>query len=202
MNKIIFIFFSFPLLLDASSKDFESSSHLGESWYSEEIYFLPKNKNDPMNWSGIIYHYASKKCYELNHKDSSGKVSVQESKCESSFLKKATEPYTKIPDFEKYKARLLKCLDQFDKKCIRGLVSKTLQVSFGVDPVQDRRDYIFENWKKEDFKRLHDLIQKGTIGEGDSRTFPPLVANEGMGHRGEFKKENGGWVLKYFLAGD
>ena len=97
---------------------------------------------------------------------------------------------------------MLKCLNESDEKCIRGLVSKTLQVSFGADALQDRRDYIFENWKKEDYKRLHDLIKRGTIGEGDLRKFPPEVADEGMGYRGEFKKGNGCWLLKYFLAGD
>jgi hypothetical protein len=120
----------------------------------------------------------------------------------TSFLKKAKEPYTKVSDFKKYEHRILECLAKSDQNCLRGLISKTLQVSFGVDSLQDRRDYIFENWKKEDFKRLQDLIKKGSVGAGDSRTFPPEVANEGSGYRGEFRKEKGGWLLKSFLAGD
>ncbi|MBC7458323.1 MAG: hypothetical protein H7235_08605 [Bdellovibrionaceae bacterium] len=203
MKKIIILTLSFQFFAFAdTTKNFESAGKLGEYWHNEEVYFIPKNKNEVMNWSGVIYFYPTKKCYELNQKDIPSKVVARETKCNSSILKKATEPYTIISEFEQYKSQLLKCLNQSDEKCIRGLVSKTLQVSFGVDGMLDRRDYIFENWKKEDFKRLHDLIKKGTIGEGDSRTFPPVIENEGMGYRGQFKKENDSWLLKYFLAGD
>lgn len=75
-------------------------------------------------------------------------------------------------------------------------------MSFGVDGFNDRRDYIFDNWKKNDFKRLYELVKKGCVGEDDCRIFPPVVGENGLGYRGEFKKENGRWLLKSFLAGD
>jgi hypothetical protein len=199
---VVLSIFILSFCVFADESKFESSTKLGELWQAEQIYFQPKNKNDLMNWTGNIYHYSSNKCYELDQKDTSGKVTSKEKNCDSVFLNNAKKPYAKISDFKKYEARILECLAKPDQNCLRGLISKTLQVSFGVDGLQDRRDYIFETWKTEDFKRLHDLIKKGSVGEGDSRTFPPNVANEGMGYRGEFKKESGGWLLKSFLAGD
>lgn len=186
----------------ASSEKFDSSNSLGELWQKEEIYFQPKNKADVLDWTGTLYQYESKKCFEIYQKEISSKVSSKEVKCDSAFLKKAVEPYAKIADFKKYESRILECLSTNEQKCLRGLISKTLQVSFGVDGLQDRRDYIFENWKKEDFKRLGDSIKKGVTDEGDNRTFPPEVSDGGMGYRGQFTKQNGGWLLKSFIAGD
>lgn len=182
--------------------DFDSSRKLGQLWQDEEIYFNPNDKGDVLLWNGVIFHYSSKKCFELKQKDIAEGISAGEVKCEKNFLVKATEPYISISDFEKFQSRFLACLKNDDRKCLRGLISKTMQLSFGVDGSMDRRDSIFESWKVKDFKRLRELIQKGCVGEGDSRTFPPEVSDHGMGYRGEFKKEDGRWLLKSFLAGD
>ena len=201
MLKTILLFLLLGVHAMAEEK-FESAIVLGELWKQEEIYFQPKNKKEMESWNGTIYYYTAGKCYGLIQKGATDKVVSKEEKCKPAFLKKAKEPYTKIADFKTYEARILKCLAKDDQKCLRGLISKTIQLSFGVDGYQDRRDYLIEIWKKEDFKRLHDLIKQGTVGEGDSRTFPPVVADEGMGYRGEFQKEDGYWLMKYFLAGD
>lgn len=186
----------------AAESKIQTSNELGELWQREEIYFVPKDKDAVLNWTGTLYRNDSGKCYELNQKEITDKVTSKEIKCEAEFLKKAREPYTKISDFKDYQAKFLSCLKSSDQKCLRGLISKNLQVSFGVDGMQDRRDYIFATWKKENFNRLHDLVQKGAVGNDDSKTFPPEVSDGGVGYRGEFKKENGGWLLKSFLAGD
>ncbi len=194
----------FSILASASqtTADFDSAQKLGLLWENEEIYFKAADKNELLLWNGLIYHYPSKKCFELKQKEISKSVQVKEAKCEFEFLSKATEPYLEISDFEKYNSKFLTCLKNIDKKCLAGLISKTLKLSLGVDGYNDRRDYIFENWKKEDFNRLYDLVKKGCVGDGDSRTFPSVVSNDGYGHRGEFKKENSRWLLKLFLAGD
>lgn len=185
----------------AAEFKFESTNDLNDLWQEEEIYFQPSETQSTGNWNGTVYHYGSKKCFKLvENKDS--KIASSEIKCEAIFLKKATEPYTKIPDFETYKAKLLQCLEKQDQDCLRGLISKTIQISFGFDGFQDRRDYIFENWKKGDFKRLHNAIKQGCIGSAESRTCPSHVKNNEMGYRGEFKKENETWLLKSFVAGD
>lgn len=185
----------------AAEFKFESPNDLNDFWQEEEIYFQPKNPQTIGNWTGKIYHYGSEKCFDLIQNNDS-KIASSEMKCESVFLKKATEPYTRISDFETYKSKLLLCLEKFDQGCLRGLISKTFQISFGFDGFQDRRDYIFANWKKKDFERLHDAIKQGCVGKDESRTFPPHVKNKGLGYRGEFKKENGSWLLKSFVAGD
>jgi hypothetical protein len=142
------------------------------------------------------------KCFELFQNEFSEKITSKEVKCDANFLKIAKKPYDKISDFNKYESRFLKCLSILDKNCLRGLISKKLQLSFGVDGLQDRRDIVFTTWKKKDFVRLHNLVKKGSVVEGNSRRFPPQVAQKGIGFRGEFKKENGGWLLTSFLSGD
>lgn len=181
----------------AVEPNLESPDKLEQLWWNEEIYFKPKNKADLMNWSGVIYHYGSKRCYELEQDGPSKPVTSRESKCQTDFLEKAKEPYTKIADFGEFERRLSKCLSESDRKCLRGLISKSLKVSLGVDGFQDRRDYIFETWKKEDFERLRHQIKKGSRLDGEARVFP---AKDRDGYQGRFEKMNGGWLLREFVS--
>ena len=152
-----------------------------------------------MEWHDLPLRYKEMQVSGIERSD---KIVSKELHCDPAFLKKATEPYTMISDIEVYKKKLDSCLKENDKKCLRGLISRTLQTSFGFDGYQDRRDYIFKTWKKSDFKRLRDMLGKGVIGEGDYRSFPPKPSDGGLGYRGELKKSNGGWLLVSFLAGD
>lgn len=149
----------------------------------------------------MIYDYSKKKCIEVQQADDE-KIKSKEVKCNSTFINKAEEPYLKITDFTLFKRKLLKALDKEDKPLLNKLISKTIQLSFGVDGIQDRREIIFSSWKNTDYKRLAKLIRSGTLGDDNYRTFPPKPDNDGTGLRGEFKKKDGGWLLVSFLAGD
>ncbi len=195
------IFLSLLFSIPSFAESTYSSSQLSQLWQNESIYFSPKNKDDLILWNGIIYDYSTKKCTDVKQADD-GTIKSKELKCDSSFLKKAEEPYLKIAEFSLYKMKLLGALDKEDKPLLNKLISKTIMLSFGVDGLQDRREIIFNSWKSADYKRLAKLIRAGTLGDDAHKTFPPKPDNDGTGLRGEFKKADGGWLLVSYLAGD
>lgn len=197
MKWLAVLFLSFGARADVLP-DFSSETVLGELWYKQALYFRPA-KNGELTWSGLMYYGPAKKCFELEQKEMTDKVKFRELHCEAAFEAKAVEPYAKIADFNKFKTAMLSCLDKADTKCLRGMISKTLTISFGVDGYEDRRDMIFRDWRKEDYARMASLIRKGVYTDGEYRKFPPKA---GMGMRGSFQKVDGGWLLESYLEGD
>jgi hypothetical protein len=202
MILTLILLLSISLVTEAKNLQWENAEQLIQLWNSESIYYQPKNRNALIEWNGLVYDHNTKKCFQVEQGQSSQKIKSNELACEKSFLKRATEPYLKIGDFQKFKSRFIGCLNTNDKICLRQLISKTIQLSFGMDGFLDRRDLIFDSWKREDYIRLKKLLSKGTTGDELSKSFPPNPDNDGMGYRGEFKKVNGGWVLVSYLAGD
>jgi hypothetical protein len=88
-----------------------------------------------------------------------GKIKSKVVKCDSTFLKKAEEPYLKLADFSLYQNKLLGALDKENKPILNRLISKTIMLSFGVDGLKDRREIVFSSWKSADYKRLARLIR-------------------------------------------
>lgn len=178
-------------------------SKITQLWHEEKIYFLPSNPDILPRREGEIYDYSRKRCFHSHPpKDAAESIEVHEAPCSSEIKARALFPYEKISDFTRFKTRFLKCLDNVNQKCLRGLISKTAQLSFGFDPASDRRDFIFQKWKKTDYQRLAELIRKGTAGSENEKTFPPQPPDAAAGWRGQFQKIDGGWRLTYFLAGD
>ncbi len=129
MVKLIVCFAVFSSTLSFANElvpDFDSANKLSELWQSEQIYFVPQQKENVGSWQGMIYHYPSKKCYQ-SEPEKSGKIASKEVPCDSAFMKKATEPYISIVDFDLFRKKLLSCLETNDEQCLRGLISKTLQ---------------------------------------------------------------------------
>jgi hypothetical protein len=177
-----------------------SANDLEQLWSRDALYFVPADARALMNWTGVAYVYDAGKCYDLKQEPGETSVSSVEATCPPDILNRARAPYQKISDFEVYRVRLLSCLDRVDKVCLRGLISRSLQISLGVDGFRDRRDLIFERWTPKHYRELAALIRKGVVATEDSKTFPPDPAPGRM--RGEFTKVDGGWRLEKYLGGD
>lgn len=201
MSGLSWIWLTFVPL--AASTEIFDRAKLDAAWSEEKIYFEPSHPEKELNWTGRLYRYSDGKCFDLiDSGEYRGPIPMKETPCPKKLKENALFPYEKIPDFHVFKTRFLKCLEPRDERCLRGMISKTAQFSLGVEPTTDRRDLMFRTWPQERFTSLKILLQKGTIGTGDERTFPPRPANGGMGHRGAFKRIDGRWRLVYFLAGD
>ena len=194
---MIFLFLTLAWASDGLP-DFGSDTVLTELWHEKKIYYRPV-KQDDQDWNGVIYYYPLKKCFELSQNDSRAKVRTLPVVCESEFEKRATEPYVKIADFNKFKAAFLTCVDKAAQVCLRGFISKYLQISMGGDGYADRRDIVFSKWEKNDYTELARLIRKGIYDEHGYKKFPPRA---GVGLSGAFEKVDGGWVLESYSAGD
>lgn len=192
----------FPVLA-ASAINLSDPISLAELWDDEQLYYQPTKQFDQaMEFNGLAYITSTQSCYRLAQKKGAKKVDSKKIECSKEFLQKASEPYDKISDFKSYKKKLVGCLTTQDKKCLRGLISKTMKTSFGGEGLYDRRDYVFSQWKKTDYEKLGELIKKGVVSEGDFKRFPPHPASDGIGRRGHFEMKNGSWVLESFVEGD
>lgn len=205
--KLFFIIFSLHAIASAPAAapagDLSDPIKIAEQWDDEEVYYQPKGSDlNSTLWNGTAYFYSLKQCFELSQAPKGKKVVAKKVECKKDFLAKASEPYQKFSDFKSYQQKLTSCLDKQDQKCLRPLISKTMQLSFGNDGFCDRRDRAFQIWKAEDYKKLSALIKKGVVSESDYKRFPPKPDDEGMGWRGHFVQSQGAWVLKSFVAGD
>lgn len=199
MNLFLAAVFTLTAFATVSSKD---PIGLAELWEDEILYFKPNGKVDSLQWNGMAYDSKKKVCYQLKQKPQAKKVEATTVSCEKEFLERATESYEKISDFQKYKTKLIQCLDAKNKECLRKLFSKTMKISFSDDGFGDRRDLVFATWKDSDYMRVRQLLQKGVVSEGEYKRFPPEPEEEGLGYRGHFENKNGSWVLSSFVAGD
>ncbi len=199
MNLVLSLVLALTACASSNLKDPVS---LGELWEDEILYFQPFGKKDSFEWNGVAYNSNEKLCYQLKQKPKAKKVEATKVKCEKEFLARATEPYEKVADFQKYKSKLIQCLDSQNKECLRKLFSKTMKISFGDEGFGDRRDLVFATWKDADYKRVKQLLLKGVVSEGEYKRFPPEPEEEGLGYRGHFENKNGSWVLASFVAGD
>ncbi len=199
MNLLLVFVTALTACASTSTKD---SISLAELWEDEVLYFKPTGKLESSEWNGLAYNSKEELCYQLKQKPLAKKVEATQVKCEKEFLSQATEPYEKFADFQKYKARLVQCLDSKNKTCLRKLISKTMKISFGDEGFGDRRDLVFANWRDADYKRVKQLLLKGVVSEGEYKRFPPKPNEGGLGFRGHFENKNGSWVLASFVAGD
>ncbi|MBN22603.1 MAG: hypothetical protein CL678_15070 [Bdellovibrionaceae bacterium] len=91
-----------------------------------------------MNFSGDLFHYSSGNCVKIDH-DRNRKNALLASRipCPKELKKAATEPYIKISDFKEYKNSFQSCLKKQNKNYLRPLVSKTLQINLGMEPLME-----------------------------------------------------------------
>jgi hypothetical protein len=180
--------------------DLSSHNKLNELWHEDAIYFVPSDAKS-VSWNGVVYQYATKSCHRLVQ----GKgdvIEASEIKCPNDVAAKATAPYAKISNFKTFQTKFLGCLKPVDEKCLRPMISRTAVFSFGFEGYEDRRDWLFANWSKEDYERLHDLVKKGVTGDKTSKSFPANQKPDDFSHRGEFKLVDGSWLLVSFVEGD
>jgi hypothetical protein len=178
------------------------AASLNALWQAERIYFVPRSPG-LNSWEGKIYDYATQKCSELRANTAAPQaVTVQAIDCPSRLRDRALFPYEKIADFGRFKKRFVQCLETSDEPCLRGLISRTAQLSFGFDPPEDRRDRIFRDWKRADFRRMAKQLRQGTSGAGEERIFPATSGDGGLGLRGAFRLIDSGWRLVSYVAGD
>jgi hypothetical protein len=181
--------------------DLGTPNQLNELWHDEDIYFVPKVAAEATpTWNGTAYHYETKACFQLSQ--NADRINANAVKCPKEVVDKARAPYSKISNFKTYEAEFIKCLKPVDKECLRPLISRTALLSFGFDGYQDRRDYIFSTWAKEDYERLYKLIKLGASDGETSKTFPANQKPDDFSHRGEFKLVDGSWLLVSYVAGD
>lgn len=192
-----------PLALAISIESLENEQSFVQLWHNEKIYLVPADSKSSGSFTGDVYSYDDQRCFKIDHVSIRPKpILATAIKCTKSLTQSATLPYTQIPDFTQYKKRLMECLKTKDHPCLRGMMSKVLEISFGMEPLVDRRDLLFKRWKDADYKQMLTLLGKGTIGEGETRKFPPKPDNDGMGQRGIFTLVGGGWLLTHYVAGD
>lgn len=197
------LFFTFFISLSAcATSQLKDPIELAEMWDDEELYFQPSDKAESFDWNGLAYSGKDKTCYQLKQKPKAKKVEATKVNCQKDFLSRATEPYEKFNDFQKYKTKLIQCLETQNKACLRKLISKTIKISFGDNGFGDRREILFKRWKEADYKRVSQLLKKGVVSEGEYKRFPPDPDDEGLGYRGHFEIKNGFWVLSSFVIGD
>ena len=186
----------------AVAKKYDSEENLRLGLESDAVYFLPQNKDDVTSWSGHIYEYETKNCFLIEQNQKNDTIQSSETKCPQALTNIATEKYDLISDFDKFKQKFLGCLHEQDQICLRRLTSKKIQISFGVDGYGDRRAKLYPSWKKKDYEKMIGLIKKGVSPSGENRDFPHPQVDDYIGMRGAFEKEQGGWLLKYYLGGD
>lgn len=186
----------------AADIKYDSGEKLRLGLENDAIYFLPQNQDDVTSWSGQIYEYETRKCFLIKYNQKKDTVKSNEGKCPQSLTSIATEKYDLISDFDKFKQKFLGCLQEQNQVCLRRLTSKKIQISFGVDGYGDKRAKLYPTWKKKDFEGIIGLLKKGVASSGESRDFPHPQSDAYIGMRGAFEKEQGGWLLKYYLGGD
>lgn len=169
---------------------------------SEQIYFLAKSA-DSLALNGELFWYGDKSCFLVEEKtELSGELKVRTASCSDQIIKRSNIPYVNIGNFEDFKKKFIFCLQKKDVACLRSLTSKSVQVSFGVEPPGDQAYLLYSKWKKSDFEKMERLLRTGTNCNGDKCDFPKTVSDNGIGLRGGFEKLNGRWLLNYYLAGD
>src|SRR5262249_40371312 len=126
----LFLSFLFAFTTFAAGK-FDSQEKLAAAVQAETAYFVPANRDDVMSWTGTLYNYETKTCFNL--KQINEAVQASPEKCPKTLVQTAAEPYDLISDFEKVKNKFLSCLEKQDKVCLRRLTWKRVQISFGVD---------------------------------------------------------------------
>ena len=198
--KHFILFFHLSLTVFAlNAIDFEEESRLMQYWEAEAIYLKLDDKKSLMNYSGEIYSYDNQKCFRLVHNRQNPKpLQASPKKCSKTLLKKANFPYAQIKNYDLYQQRLIQCLAKRKKKCLKGLISKTLKTSDSIEPMGDRRELAFRNWKKKDIRELITLIKQGTQRDGNYRHFPKGKKPVGTFTR-TLTPSGGYWLLTKYI---
>lgn len=193
-------FLNTTLLADANND--HSCQRILESWESERIYYKPASPNQN-EWNGIFYSHAEKKCFLVTETSREKKILCpqKEIPCKPELLASANLPYYKEPSFPKFLNRFKSCHTRKDRECLKSMISKTAQLSFGFDGYGDRREQMADNLLGQDYTVLKKILENEKFESG-SHNSKHFGDTNGTGHRGEFKFSDGAWRLTYFLAGD
>jgi len=198
----IFLMFLLPLCValgDECQKLTKQS--IGESLASEVTYFIPSNAITAYSLNGLLFFIKSGRCCQLSESEK-GLLQASPAQCTPKIREKALAPYASTPDFSKFKNQFLSCLKQRNIVCLRPLVMRRFQASFGFEGYGDLRESALNTWTAQDLQKMEALIQIGTVGAGERRQFPPNPENDGTGLRGTFLLTKNGWLLESFLSGD
>lgn len=178
-----------------------SKEHVGEALASDSAYFLPSSGITSYLLNGLLFMTKQGLCCRLTESED-GRVEGTQTQCKPEIKLKALAEYSNISDFKAYKSRFLACQKNKDRDCLRPLISRRFQASFGYEGYGDLRELALSKWTDADFAKMQKLLEAGITVSGDRRLFPLKPDNDGMGWRGSFLLTKSGWLLESFLAGD
>lgn len=176
-----------------------------EKWSREELYFVPA---EPMavNWTGSFFEFKSRTCFRsLSSETKDGPAClIEKMPCPKGLRDRAEKKYPSEPDFDRYRESLGKCLSPVHEACLKGLVSRTAQFTFGAEPYSDRRESFLKSIGSKgvhELKRLIEPTSKGVRSNYTAGKIELSFENENS-YRAGFQLRGGGWQLIYFLSGD